>query len=89
MNIWRERFNPSQITPFEPRLDEFNQAWNWIFEKDENGEFIRAGLCLIVMREQSLKLRKAMGVKRSSEVAAIAVWRLYSEKTVKMPRRTV
>jgi hypothetical protein len=87
MNIWKERFNPSQITPFEPKTEEFNKAWNWMFEKDENGEFIRAGLCLIVMREHSLKLRKAMGVKRSSEVAAIAVWRLYGGNGIKMPQR--
>lgn len=86
--IWRERFKPSPITPFEPKSADFNAAWNWIFEKDEAGDFIRAGLCLIVIREHSLNLRKVMGVKRSSEVAAIAVWRLYSGNGIKMPQRT-
>lgn len=86
--IWKERFKPSQINPFEPKSADFNQAWAWMFEKDESGEFIRAGLCLIVMREHSLRLRKSLGVKRSAEVAAIAVWRLYGVRVVKMPQRT-
>ena len=87
-NLWKERFKPSRIMPFEPMAEDFNKAWEWIFEKDESGEFIRAGLCLIVIREHSLKLRKTMGVKRSSEVAIIAIWRLYSGNGTKMPQRT-
>ncbi len=73
--------------PFEPKLADFNAAWAWMFEKDESGELIRAGLCLIVIREHSLKLRKTMKVKRSAEVAAIAIWRLYAFPAVKMPQR--
>ena len=85
MNIWQERFNPSQITPFEPTLAEFNKAWEWMFERDENQEFIRAGLCLVIIREHSLRLHKR-GVSNSAQVAAIGIYRRYAEK--KLPIRS-
>jgi hypothetical protein len=88
MKIWKERFNPSKIEPFKPMLDEFNKAWEWIFEKDESGEYVRAGLCLIVIREHSLRLHR-IGVKNSAVVASIAVWRLYSANAIKMPQRMI
>jgi hypothetical protein len=86
MNIWQERFQPSRIMPFEPKSADFNAAWNWMFERDESGEFIRAGLCLIVIHEQSLKLRKS-GVRQSAQVAAIGIWRRYAVSSLKMPLR--
>lgn len=84
--LWSEKFSPSQIEPFKPTLADFNQAWEWMFERDENKEFIRAGLCLIVIHNHSLKLRK-QGIKESAQIAAIAIWRLYSTTRVKMPQR--
>ena len=87
MNLWSERFKPSEITAFNPTRDDFNKAWEWMFERDKNQEFVRAGLCLIVIHDHSLRLRKR-GVKESAEVAAIAIWRRYAVQTIKMPQRS-
>ena len=75
MTIWQEKFNPKPIEPIPPTAEDFNNAWNWIFEK-QDGEFIRAGLCLIVIREKSIQLHKS-GVKDSAKVAAIGIWKRY------------
>ena len=88
MNLWQERFNPSDITETKPTLTEFNQAWNWMFERDESGEFVRAGLCLVIIREHSLRLHRR-GTANSAQVAAIGIWRRYSVSAIKMPQRGV
>lgn len=99
MNLWQERFTPSELPPILPTIDEFNQAWNWIFEKHANGDFIRAELCLIIIRNHSLKLRRN-GLKESAKAAVWGIFKIYGvvralperktrQMTVKMPTRGV
>lgn len=76
--LWEEKFNPQPVPMVEPTETEFDKAWSWIFEKDNSGEFVRAGLCLILIREKSLKMRRADMIKKSAEMAAVGIWKRYS-----------
>ena len=73
-NLIRERMNPQPITNHNIQPDEFNKAWNWMTEKDTNGNLVRMGMALIVIHDHSLRLRR-QGVGNSAEVAAVEIWK--------------
>jgi len=83
MTLWHEIFNPQPIEPFEPSWIDFNKAWDWVFERDSGGDYLRAELCLPICRSKSLELRRA-GIKPSAMVAVIGIWKRHR---MKLPQR--
>jgi len=87
MSLWKERFSPTPMEVFQPSRDDFNKAWNWMFEKDESGAYQRAGLVLIVVRAKCKELRR-QGVVNPAKMATVATMRLYcNQMAVIVPKR--
>jgi hypothetical protein len=68
MTLWQLKFQKSN--PSEWNMDEFNLAWNWIFQDGIESSVLRLG----IIRSKSLQLRR-QGVEKSAEMAACEVWR--------------
>jgi len=87
-SLWTENFAPEPIAITNPPSEaDFNKAWNWMLERDSAGEFIRAGLALLVVHSHSLNLRRK-GVQESAKMAAVAVFKRYTTSTVIPVRKT-
>lgn len=86
--LWTERFNPQPFEPVTPTESNFDMAWNWIFEKDADGEYVRAGLCLILIHGISKEFHRD-GYRDTGQMAAVALWRRYSGQMVtsSIPKR--
>ncbi len=86
MSLWDERFKHSTPTEMNPTFQDVNRAWDWVFEKDSSGQFERAGLCILIIREKSLALRKSGIKNQTSEISVVDIWKKYSVK-IKIPVR--
>ena len=64
-------FEPEPLEMVQYTIEEFNQAWNWIFQ-DGYGS---AGLRLSIIRTKSLALRKRLLIKDSGKMACVDTWR--------------
>jgi len=84
--IWKERFELEPLAKSEPSQEEFNSAWNWMFERGDEG-LKRAGACLLVVHQHSLELRKR-GIKNSAKMAAVGIWKRYREPVTLPTRKT-
>ena len=82
MTIWQEIFTVPTPT-VEPSLDEWNLAWNWIFEKPDLA-VIRLAAC----RKHSLLLRR-QGVVKSAQMASVGLWQRCIQSEIKMPQRRI
>ncbi len=84
MNLWREIFSPKPLPMTSPSGEEWNLAWNWLFEDKTN-----AALKLTIARNHSLSLRR-IGVKESSKMAVVGLWKRYASNhapAIKVPQR--
>jgi len=67
MNLWQELFKPAPIEPFQPKMAEFNQAWEWLMKQPT--------IALTVVRQNSLLLRRSGVSRQTAEMALIDLWR--------------
>lgn len=78
MTIWQEMFrNPTPTE--EPSMQEWNLAWNWIFEQPSE-----AAIRLATCRKHSLALRR-QGIKKSAQMATVGVWKSIKNDLVQKP----
>ena len=75
--LWTEKFNPQPFEPTMPTETDFDKAWDWMFEKDSAGQFVRAGLCLIMVHGISKEFHRA-GCQDTGQMAVVALYRRYS-----------
>jgi len=86
MSLWRQMFEPEPLEMVQYTIEEFNQAWNWIFQ-DGYGP---ASLRMSIIRTKSLALRKRLLIKDSSKMACVDTWRKQTQiKCVSVPPRKV
>ena len=89
MSIWKERFKPdaAREMPLNPPAYH-GKVWDWIFEKDSGGAYVRAGLVLLLVRQKALELRKRGVSGDVAQMATLDVWDRYSgQKAIKVPPR--
>ena len=86
-SLWTERINPEPMEAFEPTEWEFEMAMDWVDERDSSGEFIRAGMCIILVHNHINALLKK-GVKDAGKIALVGLWRRYGVKRQLPQRKT-
>ncbi len=74
MTLWQEMFNPP--VPCEFTLEEWNDAWNWLFCDKET-----ASLKLTIARHHSRALRR-QGCVRTAEMAVCGLKSRSDNKSV-------
>lgn len=88
MSLWQQMFEPAREVQYTQ--DEFNTAWNWIFERDTAGNYLRASLTLSIIRTKSLALRKAGIDGDTAKMATVDVWRNQTQiKAHSVPPRKI
>lgn len=90
-SLWEERFapQPARIVPVTGKDNP--EVWDWIFEKDSAGEFVRAGLVLLLVRNKAKELRqRGIPLSQVAEMATLGVWEAHGGgKVAKTPKRGV
>lgn len=80
-SLWKELLNPTPLIPENVEREDFDRAWNWIFERDSLGNYCRAMITLKIVRNHAKDLKRRWFHANCAEIAAVGVWmRLKEEK---------
>lgn len=77
MTLWQQMFESAPLEKVIYTNDEFNQAWNWIFQDG----YEMAPLRLSIIRTKSLALKRSRIVSDSCECAKMAVVDVWRKQT--------
>ena len=75
LNLWKSILSPEPIlNPEIPNDQESLKAWEWVFEKDSEGQFIRSELARKAIWQHSFELHKRIG---GNATGLISLWHIY------------
>jgi hypothetical protein len=83
--LWHEFFSPRATIPVTDIKEISDEVWDWIYEQNKEGQYVRLPIALNVIRMYSRKLR-FQGIKNSTEIAAQFVYQNCQEPKVAIPR---
>ncbi len=82
ISLWRELLSPQPIEPFQPTREDFDKAWNWIFEKDSSGNYkTPAVMVLKIVRNHALSLARQK-VPNCAECAVVGFWKRMTQSSI-------
>lgn len=73
-SLWEEKFNPSPCRAFHIDPIKYVKAWDWIFERDAEGNRIRSQLVRGIIREKALEMRRAGIPGDVTQMCALSVY---------------
>ena len=85
--LMQEFFDPKPVVPTgdEP-YPISDEVWNWLYETDKEGKYVRVQMALAIIRGHSKELKR-QGFERHTEIAAEQIYRRCRE--VKIPKPPV